>query len=430
MNRATPIEPAACGPLRQFMRRRADALRLAWLAAGGMAVAAVMSLPAVAQGTYQEVEPNNPCSSAQNLVGAPLPLQVRGYKSFDGQAVDYFRFYATPGTPLRVRLEPNNAAPAPLNSLVVGLFAATCPASPWVTGINISGPAMVSTTVPADGYFVVAVTACCDLSFTGSGTLQGGYLLSVEGTSAVVSSIRGKVTDMVTSAPLAGLTDPFAYVYLERLTPAGPELVAEGATLDDGSYSFVGVPVGSYRVAATASQYQVVDSAVDLGPVVANEDRLAPDLRLLPNPVRFINVRPCDDVPAEGGICRYSFEANLGADQMRSGVVWNIVNGSNSAGLIGGTQFQSCERPLTLIAGTPVANRTIRCQFFVPPTVPDDASFCVDAWFGDGSRVEPHMAVQGLRQLFCMSKRPGASRLQVLPQAPAAPRMQWMLRRR
>jgi hypothetical protein len=135
----------------------------------------------VSANTYLEVEPNNTCLTAQNLPLPVFPIQVQGFKTQPfGDAVDFYRFTTTPGTQLRVTLNGDFSKPNPLTGYGVGLFSSDCPISPSVSSFTIFSPAQFEFTVPPDGKSVIAVTACCDTNFSGSGTIEGAYLLSVE----------------------------------------------------------------------------------------------------------------------------------------------------------------------------------------------------------------------------------------------------------
>jgi hypothetical protein len=380
--------------------------------------------------TYPETEPNDPCSSAQNLLSAVLPLQVEGYKTQPfGDAVDYYRFSATPGSQLHVILDGNFSKPNPLTAYGVGFFTSDCPVSPVANTFTIFSAANLDFTVPADGTFILGVTACCDTNFSGSGTIEGEYVLSV-GTNLppadFIDSISGQITDAITGRPLAGPVDPFALVQLYRSSPFGFEFVAEIPTDENGNYLFsaavVGNPllVGDYRIVSYANQYQTMDNSVDMVNVQVHEARIAPVLTLLSNPVRFTDVKPCDAIPAQGGNCNFSFMATDSTADIMKGAVWSLVKASGTGGLIDATEFLACEQPLTLIPGKRTASKEVRCGFTVPASVPDNAIFCPDARFGEGSRANPHFTVQGLLDpLFCLTKLPGQGSLQVLPQ-PAA----------
>ena len=392
-------------------------------------VAGATSKPAHAQ-NYTEFEPNNSCIGAQSLLGANLPLRVEGYKTqSDGNAINYFRFAAAPGTTLRVTMTGDASKPNPLTAYGVGLFPSNCPPSPDASSFSIFSPANLDIVVPADGIFVIGVTACCDLDFSGSGTIEGAYLLSV-GPNLPAKSIGGQVIDRLNGAVLSGAAEPFAWVDLYRSSQFGLEYVAGMPTSNKGQYRVSSETVGSsltpgdYRVVAYANQYQSTDNAVDLPSVQAGEARIAPTLGLLSNPVRFSDIKPCTNVPAQGGECNFFYRVTVGTGSPLMGGVWSLVNAWGTGGMINATRFLACEHPIALVSGPPAASHVVQCRFTIPASVPDFAGFCVDARFGEGSRANPHFAVQGqLDPMFCLTKLPAQTRFKIVPQGVAAQQM-------
>ena len=66
----------------------------------------------------------------------------------------------------------------------MGIFTSDCPISPSGSAFSIGSTAHLNFTVPNDGEFVIGVTACCDTNFSGSGTIEGAYVLAVTGATA------------------------------------------------------------------------------------------------------------------------------------------------------------------------------------------------------------------------------------------------------
>jgi hypothetical protein len=146
-----------------------------------LAVCTVVLIPYAYAQSFTEMEPNNPCGTAQLLPSAILPIQVLGFKTQPfGDAVDFFKFSAAPGTQLRVTLDGDFSKPNPLTAFGIGLFPPSCPTSPSVQAFTIGSPAQMEYTVPADGVSIIGVTACCDTNFSGSGTIEGAYVLNIE----------------------------------------------------------------------------------------------------------------------------------------------------------------------------------------------------------------------------------------------------------
>ena len=427
-HKQTSLLPLALLVLRRTAAKRARSARI-WsysLVTSLLVFAVAFSSQAYAQ-SYFELEPNNTCGSAQSLLSAAFPLQVEGFKTQPfSDALDFYRFSSTPGTQVRVTLDGDLSKPNPLTAFGLGLFTSDCPAAPTTSAFTIFSAVNLEFTVPPDGIFVIGVTACCDTNFSGSGTIEGAYVLSVA-SNATVDSISGQVRDRLTGRPLAGAVEPFARVQLYRSSPFGFQFEADIPTDENGRYTFTSAVVGSplspgdYQVVGFASQYQTTNNSIDLANVQAHEARAAPVLNLLSNPVRITDVNPCNAISALGGKCDFSYTATVGTPDLMKGVVWSLVKAWGTGGLINATEFLACEDPLTLVPGKGAASSAVvRCRFTVPASVPDNAIFCPDARFGEGSRSNPHFAVQGLVDpLFCITKLPGQSSFQVLPQ-PAA----------
>jgi hypothetical protein len=438
---------------------------------------------------------------------------------------------------LQATLSGDPSQPNPLTAFGIGVYTSDCPAWPSFSAFTIFSTALVDFTVPSDGTFIIGVTACCDSDFSGSGTIEGAYVLSVgpppaptvvtgqvtdadtgvglagnqppfasatleqcfdygywgycsplqsaptdsqgyfsiqgpyEGNLRVrvntdpyayeqpvlspagptgyesvpiargahhdfgviqlvaivpVDSISGQVTDRVTGRSLAGTIEPFAHVQLYRQTDYGSEFIAEIPTSQNGNYMFssavVGHPLlqGDYHLVGYANQYQTTENWVDTFNVQPHEARVSPVIRLLSNPVRITNVKPCGDIPAQGGTCEFSYKVTSGNASRMAGTAWSLVRAWGTGGFTNGTQFAACEQPLTLVSGTPADGQVMRCQFTVPARVPAYAGFCVDARFGEDSRANPYMTVQGVFDpLFCMVKLPGGGLFKVLPQRAA-----------
>ena len=133
---------------------------------------------AYAQSFFTDTEPNSTCNTAQLLPSAVLPITVHGFKTQPfGDAVDFFSFSAAPGTRLRVTLNGDISQPNPLTAYGVGFFPSSCPTVPTAQAFTIGSPAQMEYTVPPDGASIIGVTACCDTNFSGSGTIEGAYVL-------------------------------------------------------------------------------------------------------------------------------------------------------------------------------------------------------------------------------------------------------------
>ena len=177
---------------------------------------------------------------------------------------------------------------------------------------------------------------------------------------------------------------------------------------------------GNYRVIGSANQYQAIDNTIDLLNIQGHEARIAPVLSLLSNPVRITEVKPCDNIPSQGGHCYFSYKVTNGTANRMKGVSWSLVSASGTGGFMNATNFLACQQSLNLTTGKGDASQVVRCRFTVPYSVPANANICADARFGQGSVVNSYFSVQGLIDpLFCLTKLPGQGSFQVLPEREA-----------
>src|SRR5262245_12087168 len=180
------------------------ALALILLVLGG-----VFGTVATALGQGVEVEPNNPCPTAQNFGAVALPFTVAGSldSTLGNPDVDFFRFSGPPGAVVRVDLEGQSTGQGTLGDPFLGFFDAGCTriAVNDDGGINLNARLVLA--IPANGVFILGVTRCCDAGFLGGGV--GTYQLTLT-PSAAIGSISGRVVDAQSGEPLAGDTNPFA----------------------------------------------------------------------------------------------------------------------------------------------------------------------------------------------------------------------------
>lgn len=197
--------------------------------------------------TFEEMEPNNTCVTAQNLPSPSFPLQVTGFKTQPfGDAVDFYRFFTTPGTQLLVTLNGDFSQPNPLTGYGVGVFPSDCPAFPSVSSFTIFSPAQFQFAVPPDGVSVIGVTACCDVNFSGSGTIEGAYVLSVE-TVGVPPSTPPAVVDVQTYGATYGEFSARWWQWLLSIPrPGNPNLDSSGANCAIGQVDDVWFLAGTF----------------------------------------------------------------------------------------------------------------------------------------------------------------------------------------
>lgn len=359
----------------------------------------------------QDTEPNNPCTSAQNLGAVALPFVQEGELDSDpapelqAPDVDFFRLEGTPGAIVRVDLEGASTGAGTLGDPLLGFFDSAC--NLLLTNDDSGGTvnSRLIITVPADGVFVLGVTAFPDFDLSVGGI--GTYRLTLTPTQ-VIGSISGQVLDAVTGAPLPGDTDPFASVVLRRCEDFGCFDV-NGVSADSaGRYQFSvdssGQPleVGTYQVAAFANQYQPGQS--EPFAVGEGEDRVV-NLALELLPIQVSEIRPCGSLPPEGGTCAYSVRITNRSGTAFDGAAWSLVFGSNLGSLVDFTSFQTAQpQRLNLRPG---ASKVVRFRFEVPRTVRDGASICADLFAGQNRR-QPFFNTVAARGLFCIEKGFGA----------------------
>lgn len=139
--------------------------------------APVMSVVA---STATETEPNNTCSTAQDLGAPSLPLSLAGSLDgvpYPGGDVDFVRLAATPNASVRVDLEGQGTGKGTLGDPFLGFFDSGCNllATNDDGGGNLNS--RLDITIPSDGIVILAATRCCDSGFDQGG--GGTYELTI-----------------------------------------------------------------------------------------------------------------------------------------------------------------------------------------------------------------------------------------------------------
>jgi hypothetical protein len=363
----------------------------------------------------QEVEPNNMCPTAQNFGAIALPFTLDGSLDSTPESpdVDFFRFTGTPGSVVRVDLEGQATGKGTLGDPLLGFFDAGCNLMALNDDFGTLNSRLVLT-IPADGVFILAATSFPDFGFLGGGV--GTYQLSIT-PFAAIGSISGRVVDAVTGAPLPGDTEPFAFVSLLRCEDVGCVEVnaqpadTEGRFQFNGDFSGQPLEVGTYQVLAFANQYQ--QGQTDPFGVAEGADRDVGDVPLRPFPVQFSNIVPCENLPPEGGRCRYSVRVTNRLATRLDGEAWSLVQGFGIGSFTDFTNFQAKHlQPLRLKSQE---SGDVRFEFRVPSKVRDGASICTNAFVGQ--RPEAFFDTVGATSLFCISK--GTTGFSVMPEKAA-----------
>jgi hypothetical protein len=374
----------------------------------------ILGLSPSASGQGIEQEPNNTCVEARDFGDVPLPFAVNGSLETppDIPDVDFLRFSGTPEAMVRVDLEGQSTGQGTLQDPLLGLFDSNCN---LIAANDDSGGTLnsrLSFLIPADGIFILAATAYADFGFTGAGGYSGTYRMSIAAVVAI-GSISGRVVDGVTEEPLPGDVAPFATAQLLRCEASGCAWVNSTQADSEARFWFntdsAGQPleVGTYQVVAFAQQYQ--QGQTDLFEVGEGEDRDVGDVPLQPFPIQLLEIRPCENLPPQGGICSSSVTIANRTGSRLQGAAWSIVNAWGIGSLIDFTAFQTASPKKVTLSSR--QSKVIRFDFEVPATVRDGAFICADAYFGAG-RLEPFFNTIWSTPLFCIQK--GASGLAVV----------------
>jgi 5-hydroxyisourate hydrolase-like protein (transthyretin family) len=365
----------------------------------------VLGTVATTLGQGVEVEPNNPCPIAQNFGAVTFPFTVNGSLDSTPESpdVDFFRFTGTPGAVVRVDLEGQATGKGTLNDPFLGFFDAGCNllASDDDSGIGLNSKLVLA--IPADGVLIFGVTRCCDEEFVGGGV--GTYQLTIT-PSSTIGSISGRVVDAQTGEPLAGDTDPFASVQLLRCqngtcsTVSSQSADAAGRFLFPPAFSPLRLEVGTYRVRASAEQYQ--QGQTEPFAVAEGENRDVGDIPLQPFPVQISHIVPCENLPAEGGRCQYSMTVTNRLPTPLDAEAWSVVEADGIGSFIDFTQFQV--KNVQALDLKSQESRDIQFRFQVPGKVRDGAVICTDVFVG--RRPGAFFDTVGRSSLFCITKGP------------------------
>ncbi|PLX54586.1 MAG: hypothetical protein C0629_16920 [Chromatiales bacterium] len=394
-------------------------MRYNFSGAVGVMLAALLVLgPAQAFAQVQEQEPNNTCLTAQ-AVGALAGLSTIVSGSLDTDYVsdppvydvDFYQVEATPGMRFRTELRGASSGVGTLGDPFLGLFASDCSLLAANDDSVLGLDSQIDFEVPADGVFILAATGCCDQEFIGAHGQEGSYELGILEAPAAIGSISGRVLDAVSGEPLSGVEPPYAFAELFRCSDAGCfNYVAFIPVEADGTFRIAtdndGNPLeaGSYLIAARADGFEPAEA----GPfaVGAAEDFDVGDIDLSPPPVVFANVVPCADLPADGGVCRYTVDVRNNTRSAIRGLGWSNVQAFGTGSPLGFSFFPAQRDQFLRVPA--LSSRTLRFSFNVPAGVADGAFFCADGWFSD--RETAFMGTLRNEFLFCGVKQFGMFR--------------------
>lgn len=229
----------------------------------------------------------------------------------------------------------------------------------------------------------------------------------------IIGSVSGQLVDALNGQPLSGNMPPFAAVQLVRCNEFGCfDFIAFSSADGNGRFSFDGsaflIREGTFQLVAFAEQYKVTSSSTF--EVSEGEDFDFGVFPVDPLPIQILEVTPCENLPPEGGTCRYSVRLRNGSGGRFRGEAWSNVDAfgldadfSSSRFQVGGRGKDSPQpQKLNIRTG---GGATVDFQFDVPGSVPDFAFICTEAWVGE--EPNPQFAPRSNRFLFCVGKQGG-----------------------
>jgi hypothetical protein len=219
-----------------------------------------------------------------------------------------------------------------------------------------------------------------------------------------LGSIKGRIIDAVTHAPLSGVGAPHAFVSFDGCAGFSCSYFA-GYTDDMGRFKFTTDNSGRGILAnatleafPTADQYQSGYKSV--GPFTNGAAIDLGDIPLSSNPIRFSILQGCSSVPASGGVCAYEIQMTNGSASAVQGQAWASINAFGLSSFVQSSTFQTGDpQPLNLAAATRTfrASRIAHFEFAIPGNVPISAFICPTFWFGSDP-VDPQLNVLGAYQ--------------------------------
>jgi hypothetical protein len=229
-----------------------------------------------------------------------------------------------------------------------------------------------------------------------------------------IGGIGGRVVDAATGTPLRGDIPPFAIVHLQQCDPSfGCAEIASLFTDIEGRFHFTSdffgspLPPGEYTVVASADQYQ--NTVIGSFFVAEGQDLDLGIISLNPLNVRFSEIRPCGNLPPEGGTCSFSFRLTNVFTTPLSGLAWANVQAQTPTGT-NATNFQPGAPAWLVLA--PGESQVAQFEFKVSSRVQDSTLICVQGFASQGN---DFFDVVGQRNLFCISK--GLTGFQLLSEA-------------
>jgi hypothetical protein len=386
-------------------------LRLKWLIPALLVLGISLGSLSIVLSQGTDVEPNNSCAEAADLGEVTLPFTLDGSLDTppDKPDIDFFKFSGPAGSLIRADMvsprEGYPADPGALGDPLLGLFDSGCNLLAYDDDGGIDLDARLRFAVPEDGIYILAAASYPDYEFIGNGGTSGLYQLQLA-VSVPGGSISGRVVDQVSGEPLPGETEPFTTISLYSCSEGACEEFVNFMLPDgEGRFRFETDYLGqtlearTYQLEVLAAEYfYLLTEPFELGP----EEHLdLGDVQLEPYPVRVRLVRACEDLPATGGLCRYSLEATNRQVRPLRGAAWSLVYASETGSLLGYTVFQFEEpREARLLPGE---SKVFRFGLPVPGTVADGAVICPVFYFSRDHEI-PYYDTLAESYPFCVVK--------------------------
>jgi hypothetical protein len=346
-------------------------MRLLAAALGAALFLSGLASPAFAQ----ETEPNDTCATSRDTTAGSRGVDVEA--SLDARPgssltdVDFFRFTAPPGTPLRVGADA-------FLPLLVGVFDERCER----IAVGVLGP--IDFSVPESGVFNVGVADGNDAELDGRGTGNPGfYFLFIRPQPRFAGSISGRIVDGDTGVPL-----PDARVELDLCLDGDCSSLTGARTDELGHFRFEllfagrRLPVGTYRIFASTDGYR--PKVFEPFDVAEDERRELGDLGLDRNPVEIVEFTPCALRVPQSTTCEYSVEVRNPTRRPVSGVALSFVSTGTSLFEASTLRTGDDDVKRARIELAPGASRRLTFSFDVPSFVRPAAFFCTDLQIGLG----------------------------------------------
>jgi hypothetical protein len=224
-----------------------------------------------------------------------------------------------------------------------------------------------------------------------------------------VRSISGRLIDSVTGGPVPGTSDPFAYVTFYRCAAFGCNYFVGSVAVDTtGRFQIRSVDLmspllaGDYVLTAAAEQYVSLQGITFSATL--NQDVDLGDIKIQPYPVRFSDTQGCQNIPASGGICRYSVRVTNGMTTTLNAASWSVITASLYTGQQytgGNSTFQP--EPARTLRLRSAKSEVLQFSFRVPAGALNGTTICATAYVS-ADRTTRLFNTIGQRQLFCIVK--------------------------